>query len=478
MARSLKVGVEFTADAKSAEAGAKRTQDAIKKTADVAKQAGSSADDMAKKLSGRVNERFGQVGLTMGAIGIGIASVREGMASLEKQIADAAPEITGLTNSVTGFGAAAREMAELSKDPAVQGFVGSMVKWTMVAIEGITKSRAEAEINFQRQKGADENRARNESAYLAMLDEESNKKKTSLDVSLKNIEMLAKMNARQREANTARAAGPGGSKQDIAGLGEQPMSAAMELATREYQAEQDVQLQRERAATAWHDRKIDEINRRYSFEADLIAQQTAALEEQADQKQAWGEQEMQSAVSLTEQFGTMAGQHAGMMIATGKTDKYMREMTKSAAKLAMQMAVGAISAAIMNDAIKTGGFGAMASAIATVGALSFAVGAASELMARGGGKMEQGGLVARGGVQNRDTVPMMLMPGERVLSKEQSRQYEMGQGSGAVVVNMSPVWQTVAPPSEAEVKRFVMRNLRNALEELAADGLINMGARA
>lgn len=119
----------------------------------------------------------------------------------------------------------------------------------------------------------------------------------------------------------------------------------------------------------------------------------------------------------------------------------------------------------------------MASAIATVGALSFAFGAATELITRSGVmKAEQGGLV-RGGVQNRDSVPMMLMPGERVLSKEQTRAYDMGAGSQSIVVNMSPVWQTAAPPSEAEVKRFVMRNLKGALEELAADGYLKL-ARA
>ena len=85
--------------------------------------------------------------------------------------------------------------------------------------------------------------------------------------------------------------------------------------------------------------------------------------------------------------------------------------------------------------------------------------------------MAEGGLVT-GGVANRDSVPAMLMPGEFVLTKNQTESLRQGGGGGLggpPVVNIE--LSSSLPPSRAEMKKYVRQNIVPALRELRAQGM-------
>jgi len=83
--------------------------------------------------------------------------------------------------------------------------------------------------------------------------------------------------------------------------------------------------------------------------------------------------------------------------------------------------------------------------------------------------MAEGGLV-RGGIEGRDSVPVMLQPGEFVLTKNQTDSLRAGGGGlGSQVVNIE--LNSTMPQSRAEIKRFVRQNVVPALRDLKAQGM-------
>lgn len=83
--------------------------------------------------------------------------------------------------------------------------------------------------------------------------------------------------------------------------------------------------------------------------------------------------------------------------------------------------------------------------------------------------MAQGGLV-QGGIPGRDSVPAMLMPGEFVLTKEQTESLRSSGGGGlGGTVNIE--LNSTMPQSRAEIKKFVRQNVVPALRDLKAQGM-------
>ena len=83
--------------------------------------------------------------------------------------------------------------------------------------------------------------------------------------------------------------------------------------------------------------------------------------------------------------------------------------------------------------------------------------------------MAQGGLV-QGGISNKDSVPAMLMPGEFVLTKEQTESLRSNGGGGLggqVTIEMN----SQIPAGRAEIKRFVRQNVVPALKDLRNQGM-------
>jgi hypothetical protein len=84
--------------------------------------------------------------------------------------------------------------------------------------------------------------------------------------------------------------------------------------------------------------------------------------------------------------------------------------------------------------------------------------------------MAEGGLV-RGGVSGKDSVPKMLMPGEFVLTKEQTDSLRAGGGGGLGSQTVNIELNSTMPQSRAEIKRFVRQNVVPALRDLKAQGM-------
>jgi hypothetical protein len=87
-----------------------------------------------------------------------------------------------------------------------------------------------------------------------------------------------------------------------------------------------------------------------------------------------------------------------------------------------------------------------------------------------------GGVVS-GGVPNRDSVPAMLTPGERVLTVDQNRQFErggIGGGGQTVIINaVLPAGVT----NKAQVTRFTEQALKPVLENMARRGSLTKTVR-
>jgi hypothetical protein len=93
----------------------------------------------------------------------------------------------------------------------------------------------------------------------------------------------------------------------------------------------------------------------------------------------------------------------------------------------------------------------------------------------------QFGGVVQGGTPNRDSVPALLTPGERVLTQRQNAAFEAGQGNGGggVTINAQVTAPVGAPSgmSDADTKNWILGWSR-PFEELVNDGLLQLGQGA
>jgi hypothetical protein len=142
----------------------------------------------------------------------------------------------------------------------------------------------------------------------------------------------------------------------------------------------------------------------------------------------------------------------------------------------------AVEAAV-NAASSAAAFGPLAMAGAGVAALSLVQGFIDKLP-----KFAQGGMV-RGGSPGQDSVPILAMPGEYVMSNEQVDAMRQlfanmdgvnnsgrfanggtvgGRANGGVTVNIS----TSVPLSKAEITRYVRSSIVPALNDLRAQGVM------
>ena len=88
----------------------------------------------------------------------------------------------------------------------------------------------------------------------------------------------------------------------------------------------------------------------------------------------------------------------------------------------------------------------------------------------------RGGLVT-GGVPGRDSVPILAMPGERVLSVQETRAYDSGRASGGGGASVNVTLSSFVPATRAQTKRHLRDSMLRSWRELARDGgLVPEGA--
>lgn len=92
------------------------------------------------------------------------------------------------------------------------------------------------------------------------------------------------------------------------------------------------------------------------------------------------------------------------------------------------------------------------------------------LIALGFQGMAQGGLV-QGGIPGRDSVPAMLMPGEFVLTKQQTESLRAGGSIGGGPQNVNITFQSDQLPDRVRTKRWIRQVFNPAMKELKAQGM-------
>jgi hypothetical protein len=255
--------------------------------------------------------------------------------------------------------------------------------------------------------------------------------------------------AKDRGAGGTREGGPAAAGGELFGP---PLPLAMQMA--------DQYMALETKITGY---KQEQINYRRDMEIKASNESMAMWEEQ-------GESAGQTMAAITESMGNTFG---AMIEQTGSVDKAMKGLFKSLISQGIAAAQRMISI-----------YAAEAAALAFKGQLGIpvvgvALGAAAAATAFGmvgawANKMALGGEI-RGGVPGRDSVPALLMPGERVLSRsENERMKGGGQEPVQQSITIAPVVQSQLPPS-AEQRRAIVADLAPMIEEAVRDGQLRLG---
>lgn len=147
----------------------------------------------------------------------------------------------------------------------------------------------------------------------------------------------------------------------------------------------------------------------------------------------------------------------------------MRSASASAIDMALEQMQKEVMLAAATGGAKAAASWGWAGPVVASGMAAAMFGLIRGFIALGMEGMAEGGLVT-GGVSGRDSVPIMAMPGEFVLTKDQTDSLRSGGGGmGSQVVNIE--LNSTMPQSRTEIKRFVRQNVVPALRDLKAQGM-------
>ena len=226
--------------------------------------------------------------------------------------------------------------------------------------------------------------------------------------------------------------------------------------------EERIQADIEERAAANLQRRIELTNQLAEVQAEQLRRHAEQTEEAMNQGEAIGDS---LASTFTSAYGSAEeGQNrlgAAMKATLAETvDMALASMQKIVTAKAAEAAAGAASS--------QSGIPIVGPALAAAAAAAM-FGLVRGFISMGFQGMAQGGLV-QGGISNRDSVPAMLMPGEFVLTKEQTESLRSNGGGGLggqVTIEMN----SQIPAGRAEIKRFVRQNVVPALKDLRNQGM-------
>lgn len=192
----------------------------------------------------------------------------------------------------------------------------------------------------------------------------------------------------------------------------------------------------------------------------------------------------ESIMMAEQQAAAFADTFASVTVSMGNTFGAMIEQSGNADKAMKVMFKSMISQGIAAAQRMIGIYAAEAAALAFKGQLGVpiigvALGTAAAATAFGmvgawANKMALGGEVT-GGVPGRDSVPALLMPGERVLSRSENERQKRGGGAPVQqTITIAPVVQSQLPPSN-EQRRAIIADLAPMIEEAVRDGQLRLG---
>jgi phage tail tape-measure protein len=92
-------------------------------------------------------------------------------------------------------------------------------------------------------------------------------------------------------------------------------------------------------------------------------------------------------------------------------------------------------------------------------------------MARGGVVRAAGGYRVSGGIPGRDSVPILAMRNERVLTPAENREWERGMRGGAGGSTTVVVEHRGFPQSQGEIDRWMTQSVVPAVRRMKANGV-------
>lgn len=463
MARNVQVGVTITGKDDGATA-------VLGKVGNAAENTGKKIDELGKqtkRLQKHMDDKWGGAGLALGAIAIAGEAVHHAFDMMIKNLAAMAPDFATLTREATRSEAALAMIAETVSDPAFTGVAGTIAQMFAIADEAITKSSAKNEQEHQQFMRNEAERRASLNARLSLLDDEAQQSKISIDDSMNNLKKLQMMEEHEQERHKARAE----ERKRIRDKEAQDRQEKERFAAKyTEQMENGVQQIQEdnfnRNSTLIEQNeqmKLDAIQKEMDAEMNR-AQETATMIQGVGQ--AWG--------SAFEQVA--AGQkELGDAVLDATLDSFERII----------MAAAAVAAANAFAAHQVVPFIGIALGTAAAG-VAFAMVRGYVSQMRGPKKMAKGGRI-EGGTPGVDSVPILAMPGERVLTVDQNRNWErlMGLsggtpatgsghmanggvvprsvGGGGVVVHAS--FNSVVP-TDRTTRKKALREMKDELLEL------------
>lgn len=426
----------------------------------------ASAEKLDKKLEQRLEGRFGQVAIAAGGVGVAIAAANQAIGALTQAAVASITPLSSAEDHIGGIRSALLALKDSEGAKELDGIAGSIARAMYVAYSAVDTSIAQAQADDAKYAAQVAEHARQVNALAAVAADEAERRFAAEsaygDQAQKNREILRKINQDVADSRKKQQ----DEWQSIVGvMTDMRRQHDEEEARREEQAMARDQAYGQRVGATmqasfgeWSDyyaRKADmmEADAKYQQELDMEGQRRIA-EVATSLASIWGEA-----------FGSMAAssEDAGTAIA--------RAMVRSA------------QVAVMAAASSSAAQAAFAEAGIPIIGPALAVAAASMVFAVVEGYMSRiptasQGRKYEGGVANQDSIYARVMPGELTLTKEETRIYEMGGGSGAgVVVQLSMPTQTTFP-DEAALARHLNKVVGPTLQRLFANGNIRVPATA
>jgi hypothetical protein len=472
-------------------AAAKEGAEKLAKLVDGEKALEGATDSLAARLAP------GAMALT--ALGLAAGAAKQAIDVIAKSIIERAPDVRTLTTEVTRSQSALNALKETADDPAFEGAAGTFARVLTVAYAALNTTMAELERRggeLQREVAARDlaTRAAVEAATSGLNREIELEQKWG-SLADRNKAKIKELTEKWRERNKLAAQ----ASRETSGRSFEATSAregiASEMSIEASKHERWLQLEAER--TKAHQR---EVEARKQFEMAAHSEVFRKAQETQRQLGQTAVQVYEMLVSFTQQALQTFGDNIVAVIEHTKDLKTAAlDTMRAIARAALQAMIGFVvakavegAASAYKDAIERFG---VAGILVGAGAAAVAFAAILALTSKAKGYAKGG--VITGGVPGRDSVPIIGMPGERVLTVQQTQAFDRfvgmldrvmsgagtasqgGGGGGGGGGDRTVVFrfESAAPPDEAALQRHVIKHLRPSLLELHRDGLLPIGAR-
>lgn len=472
-------------------------------------QQAGAARDAAEKLREKVNAskalegqlgtlttRLGPAALALGAIGAAADGARQALKGVVDDLVASAPELVKIEGEISRTDAALIELKETASDERFKGVAGTIAQGLAIVHSAFNREALEARRQSELANIAIQERERNTRAMMETAQEAAGAANTDTERAISNIRRLAEIERTAEDARRKRAEARRKAAEEQRRLDEEAKRRAEEVARLEVsRAERRMAADRSIAAM-----REDQLQYQVELQNKVSEEQAEAASVQQQQIEAANaaiaisaQNAAQEHVMLSQRMGAALGTSLAVSIQQAKT---LEETMKAAGLSMLDVMLDVAQQMIMAAAAKSAAEAyASQAGIPVVGPLlgAAAAAAAFAFVRSYLGKMQgmaDGGWV-RGGTPGKDSVPIMAMPGEYVLSVPMVRMLQGLLGSapnsgpgfaGGGMVGAGGGFGNVTfinnlPPgglSDAQIERMTRRQVR-VLRNMVRNGRAKLG---